>query len=186
MSAATQRRIAAGFVVAGLVVAGVAAASIGVASGRDDNTIAAVGDFEFEPNKEFVNTFRFAPGKIKVPRGTEITFVNETGFDEQHTLTIVDEEELPETIDELFACTACELASGHFDENFTIIQPRLDVGDPGLDTRGDSLAVGPRGSADDTITANVTAPKGTRLPFLCAVHPWMQGSIKVNGKEDDG
>lgn len=181
MSAATKRRIAAG-----LVAAGVAAASISVASANDDNrsanednTIAAVGGFEFEPNEEFVNTFRFEPEKTRVRRGTEITFVNQTGFDEVHTLTVVDKNELPETIDELFACPACELAQGHVDENFNIVEVRLDVGEPGLDTRGDSLAVGPRGAANDTITAEVTAAKGTRLSFLCAVHPWMQGKIRV-------
>ena len=32
---------------------------------------------------------------------------------------------------------------------------------------------------EKTITFKVTAEKGTKLSYFCAVHPWMQGKIKV-------
>jgi hypothetical protein len=45
-------------------------------------------------------------------------------------------------------------------------------------TPGDSLLFG--GELDSqSISARVTAPAGTTLYYLCALHPWMQGSIKV-------
>jgi plastocyanin len=29
------------------------------------------------------------------------------------------------------------------------------------------------------VTFNVTAKKGSTLSYFCAIHPWMQGTIKV-------
>jgi hypothetical protein len=29
------------------------------------------------------------------------------------------------------------------------------------------------------VTAMVSAPSGAQLSYLCAIHPWMQGSIFV-------
>jgi hypothetical protein len=55
----------------------------------------------------------------------------------------------------------------------------VNVGGPGLDARGDSLLFG--GPFDQAVEAQVTAPAGTTLYYLCVIHPWMQGSIKVRG-----
>lgn len=52
--------------------------------------------------------------------------------------------------------------------------PVVDVGGPGLDSPGDSLFFD-----DESISATVTAPAGTTLLYLCAIHPWMQGEIAV-------
>ena len=40
---------------------------------------------------------------------------------------------------------------------------------------GDSIYLPPKGK----VTFKVTAAKGTTLNFICAVHPWMIGTIKV-------
>ena len=45
----------------------------------------------------------------------------------------------------------------------------------GIDGRLDTLYVEPGTS----ITERVTAPSGTTLYFICAIHAWMQGSIDV-------
>ena len=46
----------------------------------------------------------------------------------------------------------------------------------GLDVAGDSLLV----DADNqSIRARVTAPAGTTLRYLCAIHSWMQGKLVV-------
>ena len=37
------------------------------------------------------------------------------------------------------------------------------------------MVINPKGK----ISFNVTAKKGTTLYYLCAIHPWMQGKIKV-------
>jgi len=44
---------------------------------------------------------------------------------------------------------------------------------------GDSLAISPS-AGHKSITVTVTAPSGTVMHFLCAVHPWMQGTITVS------
>ena len=49
-------------------------------------------------------------------------------------------------------------------------------GAPGFGTVGDSVALT---SKRTSITFKVTAKPGTTLHFVCAIHPWMQGTIKV-------
>ena len=52
----------------------------------------------------------------------------------------------------------------------------VNVGRPGLDQPGDSLLI----DAEQPVTrARVTADPGTTLHFICAIHPWMQGKLKV-------
>jgi hypothetical protein len=57
-----------------------------------------------------------------------------------------------------------------------------------LDSAGDSLVVAEMGAAypntfgtfiPDTISAVITAPEGTVLEYVCAIHPWMNGEIQV-------
>jgi hypothetical protein len=33
----------------------------------------------------------------------------------------------------------------------------------------------------ESISARISAPVGSTLLYLCAIHPWMQGSIKSCG-----
>ena len=63
------------------------------------------------------------------------------------------------------------------DQNNPIVHWTLDKGQPGLDAVGDSLAIQP--GAHKSIKEIVSAPAGTTLHFICAVHPWMQGQIVV-------
>ena len=35
-------------------------------------------------------------------------------------------------------------------------------------------------SGQQSISADLTAEPGTTVKYLCAVHPWMQGTIRVN------
>jgi plastocyanin len=44
------------------------------------------------------------------------------------------------------------------------------------DTAGDSLFIAPGQGG----SIKVTADKGSKLTYFCAVHPWMQGKITVN------
>ena len=46
----------------------------------------------------------------------------------------------------------------------------------GIDGRLDTLWVLP----GESVSAQVTAPAGSTLPYLCAIHPWMQGEIEVH------
>ncbi len=51
----------------------------------------------------------------------------------------------------------------------------VNVGRTGLNTEGDSRILLPRQS----LFATVTAPAGTTLNYVCAIHPWMQAKIHV-------
>jgi len=58
-------------------------------------------------------------------------------------------------------------------------QPHLETAfAPG--TAGDSLFIAPNGTPGATVNATINSSSGTTLYYLCAIHPWMQGSTRVN------
>jgi plastocyanin len=141
----------------------------------------------FVPNRYIRDNMFFAPGTIRVKSGESLTFkFGDTKAMEPHTLTIVKQSELPKTGDQIENCKPCQrYATPHLknpkappDQNNPIVHWTLDKGKPGLDTPGDSIAIQQPGP-HKAITATVSAPAGTTLYFVCAVHPWMQGKIIV-------
>jgi plastocyanin len=174
--------------VAGAVVCAVAVSlTVAGASGHDERkTVAAVGGAEFKVNESFTIGFKWDPDKIRVRSGDTVTWENRVDprLAEPHTITIAEEDALPDTLDELLACggpgTACEPAGGHFGPNDSVVNPVLNVGPDGLDQVGDSLFLPPpEGGNVPTVSAVISAPAGTELHYLCAIHPWMQGEIDV-------
>jgi plastocyanin len=140
------------------------------------NSVRTLGDERVVPNAMVQATLRFTPGMIKVASGESVTWTHDDDTTAPHTVTIV--EQFPEpTLEAIFGCGSpgepCAVAlAAHFANGFT---PVVEVGGAGLDSPGDSLFF-----FDDTsITATVTAPSGTTLKYLCAIHPWMQGEIDV-------
>jgi plastocyanin len=141
-----------------------------------DRGVRTMGAERVVPNVMVQATLRFTPGMIKVASGEELTWTHDDTTTEPHTVTIV--EEFPEaTLDAIFGCgnpgQPCAVAlAAHFAGGF---HPVVEAGAPGLDAPGDSLFF-----FDDTsATATVSAPSGTTLNYLCAIHPWMQGQIVV-------
>jgi plastocyanin len=139
-------------------------------------TVRTTGDERVVPNAMVQATLRFTPGPISVNSGDEITWTHDDATTAPHTVTVV--AAFPEpTLEGIFGCGApgepCANAlAAHFAGGFN---PVVEAGDPGLDAAGDSLFF-----ADDTsISATVTAPSGSKLLYLCAIHPWMQGEISV-------
>ena len=49
---------------------------------------------------------------------------------------------------------------------------------PNVDRPGDSGVTGP-GKKGESIDLTVTAPAGTKLYFMCLIHPWMQAEVDV-------
>jgi plastocyanin len=140
--------------------------------------VAALGNFKTTINRNIRLTFRYTPGRLEVNRGQRVTFLDAGKIQEPHTITVAERSKLPDTIDEVFGCrgrdSACGPARGHF-----VTQPptrRLNEGRAGLNTVGDSLLIPTQGS----IRARITAPSGSTLHYLCVIHPWMQGHLKVN------
>jgi plastocyanin len=158
------------------------AVSIGLAAEASPTTVAVRGGEQFVPNALIQSTFRFSPGPISVSSGQEVTWVNAGQVAEPHTVTIVDQSDLPTDVEEAIGPEGCgapgkpcgDALAAHFstDPPTLVLDPDDDGG---LDAPGDSLLLLPGGS----ISATVTAPAGTTLFYLCAIHPWMQGSITV-------
>ena len=164
-----------------------AASSFGGALADDDASVDVVGGNSVNIGHSFKNTFHFDRHSLTVRSGDLVTWRNDVdpnGEGEPHTITIAaNKDTLPSNIDEVFNCggpgTACEPAQGHVDDDFNPIPGKevLNAGPEGLDEVGDSLLLGP--NRGDQISAKVSASKGTTLYYLCAVHPWMQGKIRV-------
>lgn len=171
-----------------LVVAAATTIGVSLAAARTDGGNVTVKTFAKEtlvPNKYFQEAMRFSPGTIRIKSGATLTFTYGDKEMEPHTLTIVKQSDLPKTVDQAENCRPCqEYATPHLknpkaepNEKNPIIHWILNKGNPGLDTVGDSVAIQP--GAHKSISVKVTAPAGTTLYFVCAVHPWMQGKIVV-------
>ena len=166
---------------AGVIACALAVAGIGAAAADAAKTVQVRGGIVFEPNQALTDTLRFAPGALTVRPNERITWVDRDRMPDPHTITIVLPREVPDRVNELFNCQSgpCALANQHLadpnDPNSDIARARVNVGKAGLNTRGDSLYLAPGGR----ISARVTARAGRRLAYICAIHPWMQGSIRV-------
>lgn len=142
----------------------------------------------FAVNRYIQDNMYFAPGTVTVKSGESLTFkFGDRKAMEPHTLTIVKQSDLPKTAGEVENCKPCEqYATPHLknpkappDEHNPIVHWTLNKGEPGLDAVGDSIAIQQPGP-HKSITVKVSAPAGTTLYFVCAVHPWMQGKIVVH------
>jgi plastocyanin len=134
------------------------------------NTISTVGDESFQPNALIQSTFRWDPGSVDVRHGDRIKIVYANEGRDPHTFSIVNQDQLPTKIGQVFNCKVCneifKIQDGH---------KRVLGSDGGLNEFGDTIFFTPGA----TTSVVVTAPAGTTLYFLCAIHPWMQGKIFV-------
>ena len=71
-------------------------------------------------------------------------------------------------------CSALEAAhTGGEEGDGPPKNPVVNVGEDGFDQVGDSVVL-----MGKTTKVKVSAAKGKNLSYLCAIHPWMQGTIK--------
>jgi plastocyanin len=152
-----------------------ALALVGTVAAGSGRTVRATGSEKFIPNAMIMATLRFAPGPLEVSSGDSVTWSDDSG--DPHTVSVVDAADVPTDIDEVFTCAACGvILAGHL--GTTPPTPVLGGGLDGLagfDGPGDSLFLPPNGS----VSALITAPSGATLNYLCAIHPWMIGTINV-------
>jgi plastocyanin len=147
------------------VVAAVAATSAMASSHASGLTIKATDHGStYVINKSVTDRMYFSPGTATIKSGQTLTF---------------------ETDKQLANCGICnKIATTHIKNPHAppgptndIVHWLVDKGQPGLDEPGDSIAI--EGMKHRSVSIKVTAPAGTTLYFICAVHPWMQGEIKV-------
>jgi plastocyanin len=136
--------------------------------------LAIVGHSAFKVNQLAFDNQRFSKAKVSIRSGGTINLVNRARTEDPHTISLVKKSQLPTSFD----CEVCgEIfdAHGAGQPNGELANPVVDVGAPGYDQPGDSTFVAPHAR----VSFKVTAPAGTTLHFMCAIHPWMQGRIKV-------
>jgi hypothetical protein len=156
------------FAVAGLCLVATAPASAAT------KRLRIVGGPVFNAGESFLDNQRFTPRTMTVGKGDKVVLRNRAKTPEDHTLSIVRRNQLPDSFD----CRVCESIGVAHDFNPQTNQVgkrRVNVGAPGFNRPGDSVVV----SAKEKVSFRVTADEGKNLNYLCAVHPWMQGQFRV-------
>lgn len=168
----------------GVAAMSASAAGSGKAGGND------VTKIKMEAKGKGKNTDLFFEGPKKVEKGTKLKIVNKTnpGKIGPHTFTLVKQNRLPDGNKQIKKCEQLQLAlcvnvgkAHEFDpQTQTINKPKVEVGRKGWDKSfgktGDSWVAE---AAGDHNTRKVSANDGKTLYYFCAVHPFMQGKIKV-------
>jgi plastocyanin len=171
----------------GLAATGVAATA-GAAIPK--NEIRIVGGEQFKPGKYLKVDMRFKPSNTTVKSGSIVTVRNKGKIPEPHTITFVEKQYLPKSFDVAVDRKVLEAHQADPESDgppgALVVDNGVEVPEGGMlevDTgftptkAGDSAFIAPD---QKTFKFKVTAPKGSTLYYYCAVHPWMQGKIKVN------
>jgi hypothetical protein len=141
-------------------------------------TIQMKGKVTVKRNKFLRDGVHFSPGKGSIRSGGTLTLRDRSG--QPHTFSIVKKSDVPRSSNRILQCgapgTICDtIFTAHQpDPEGNPTKPIVEVGAPGIDQAGDSIVINPK----QTVKVNVSAPKGTTLNFICAIHAWMQGRLR--------
>ena len=147
------------------------------------NTITAIGGMKVKANAYVQDDQRWDADSYTVKSGSTVTLRDKSTEGQPHTLSLI--KKAPKTPAQIMGCDACGPLMAAHEANMEtgeVGKELVEAGATGFDTggdkttAGDSIYLAPKGK----VTFKVTAKKGTTLNFLCAVHPWMLGTIKVN------
>jgi hypothetical protein len=142
---------------------------------------------KFQINKYVQDTLRWDKGTYTVKSGGTLHIVNLAADEGPHTFTVVASKDEPKTLKQLFSCSICEkLAKAHGADPNSNAPPKFPFLENGIGQKkppqvnqpGDSGVTG-RGKKGESIDLKVTAPAGTKLYFMCLIHPWMQAVVNV-------
>ena len=167
-----------------VVALGVFALAAGSASAAapKKNTITAVGGMKVKANAYVQDAQHWDADRYTVKSGDTVTLRDKSTENQPHTLSLV--KKLPKTPAQIMGCEACGPLMAAHEANMEtgeVGKEVVEAGAAGFDTGGDKTTAGdsvylpPKGK----VTFKVTAKKDTTLNFVCAVHPWMLGTIKV-------
>ncbi len=163
------------------VVPALAAGDSGESAANPENTVYI---------RDGKKGLRFVAPKF-IYSGEELTVLNTTDPHKvgPHTFSLVTKGSVPKTPKQRQLCFTphhiCKAIAGWHGvkgEGPPKENP-AEAGEEGWDTlgnlskKGDSWFTGEKPNASETQV--VSAPGGTRLYFVCAIHPWMHGSIAV-------
>jgi plastocyanin len=176
--------------VASLGLLGAGVATTAGAAGKK-NQIRIVGGTKVKPGHYLKNDLRFTPLNKTVKSGATVKLLNQGKDPEPHTISFVEKKYLPKQFDTPVDAKVRE--AHQVDPENEEAPPGAPVVDNGQpvpegemlevdtmftpDVAGDSAFIAP---GQNSFSFKVTAKKGSRLYFFCAVHPWMQGKLTVN------
>jgi plastocyanin len=170
---------------------GIAAGGVATAGAAKKNEIRIVGGTKIKPGEYLKVDVRFKPVDATVKSGSTVKLVNKGTDPEPHTISFIEKKYLPKSFE---SAVDAKLREAHqVDPNNEEAPPGVLVVDNGaavpaggtleVDTMftptkaGDSAFIAPN---QKSFSFKVTAKKGSKLFYYCAVHPWMQGKITVN------
>lgn len=139
-------------------------------------------------NRYIQDGLRWDKDVYNVTSGSTLHIVNVANGEGPHTFTVVAKKDAPKTGLAMLRCTICEkLGKAHGanpESNAPPKFPYLENGvgqatAPSIDVPGDSGLTG-KGKKNESIDMTVTAPAGTKLYFMCIIHPWMQAEVDVH------
>ena len=177
--------------VAAAITAGVGATAAG--AGREGRQAgltvvkAVTSAPKVKVNRYIQDGLRWDKDVYKVKSGATIKIVNDAADEGPHTFTIVQKKDEPRTGLQMLNCKIClTLAKAHGANPNSDAPPKFQylengVGQktpPNVDRPGDSGVTGP-GKKGESISLKVTAKPGTKLYFMCLIHPWMQAELVV-------
>ena len=185
-----QRQFIVGAAALALTVGGAGAAAAAKKGPPPTHaTVNAVAKVQFKINRYVKDGLRWQKDVYQVRSGGTIHIVNKAQ-DGPHTFSIVKKSDLPRTTKQINQCSICQsIATAHgvdpsveSDAPPPFIYTNDGTGVPNggtaeFDKPGDSVFVGP--GPGDSADAKITAKKGTKLYFMCAIHPWMQAKVIV-------
>ena len=170
--------------------------SVALTSADSTRTVTLKGTESFVANGHITADFRFSPGPLSVRSGETVTWQNTITAPDPHTISIVNASDLPTNVGQVFNCgapgTVCaSILACHFPQGFApgggpppqVVLACGNAANGQLAAVGDSFLIPPPGfgpAALQTVIAKITAPPGTVLHYMCAIHPWMQGEIDVH------
>jgi plastocyanin len=162
-----------------VLVAAALAVGLAAAPAYAGKTVKTSGGDSVVINESLSSTLRFNPGVLYVRRGERVTWDDSDKTGDPHSITVARKKKLPVTIDEVFSCPICSLINAHFndpnDPDSGIATLKVNRGPAGMQSEGDSLILLP----GEKIGMRVKAKLGRRIHYFCAIHPWMQGTIRV-------
>ena len=165
-------------IVAAVAALGAFAVAAGpAAAAPKKNTITAIGGMKVKANAYVQDAQRWDADSYTVKSGDTVTLRDKSTDGQPHTLSLI--KKLPKTTAQIMGCEACgPLMEAHQanPETGEVGKDLIEAGGDGFDAAGDSIYLPPKGK----VTFKVTAKKGTTLNFVCIVHPWMLGTVKVS------
>lgn len=182
-----RKRVIAGVCALGVAAGGTGAAMAAGGAAPRKATIKVSQTIKMKPNRYIQDGLRWDKDAYQVKSGGTLHIVNTVATEGPHTFTVVAEKDLPKTGPQVVNCKVCtKLGKAHGADpesnappKFPFLENGVGQATPGnVDQAGDSGVTG-EGKKGESIDLKVTAKKGKTLYFLCLIHPWMQGEVKV-------